>query len=151
MLTQTPRLATAGHLIGAGAWMRTAAGSATAWVEVFDAAEVYTGSALNQPLRQSIDTNWRWIAANVTTAASNGPASIRFRFYGNDGEDAKAVYIFAPQGWLDSTGIPLGKPPAGFRTLTGPPDCKGQVNGIVGYEASQDKIWACNNGVAKAH
>ena len=151
MLTQTPRPATAGHLIGAGAWMRTAAGSATAWVEVFDAAEVYTGSALNQPLRQSIDTNWRWIAANVTTAARNGPASIRFRLYGNDGEDAKAVYIFAPQGWLDSTGIPLNKTPAALRALTGPPDCKGQVNGIVGYEAGQDKIWACNNGVAKAH
>jgi hypothetical protein len=164
-VTQALQGKTAGSLIGAGAWMRTNAGSATAWVEVADQSAVYTGTTLNQPLRQSVDGNWRWIYTNVSTDAAGGAASIRLRFYANDGEagmDTRAVYVYAPQSWLDVAGTPqyvatggtavsrrLQSP--GLPAILGIPECAGVPNGIIGYDAATDKIWACANGAAKSH
>ena len=168
MTTVTQRLpgVAGGHLIGAGVWMRTDSGTATAWPEVFDSGAVYTGSTLNQPLRRMIDNNWRWISTNVATdlAGKTATAGVTFRLYANDGSSAHAVYMYAPQAWLDVAGTPQYVPtaalpvtrriqpiPGSSATVSGAPDCKGRPNGIQGYDAGADKIWVCSNGVAKAH
>jgi hypothetical protein len=164
-LSQTVPGTKGGHLIGGGAWMRTNAGSGTAWLEVADNSAVYTGTTLNQPLRQTIDSDWRWIHTTVATGAEGSETTLRFRFYANDGEagsDTEAIYIQAPQAWLDVTGTPqyvaTGTAPVSRRLqtpalpgLSGQPECKGVPNGIIGYDAATDRIWTCANGVAKPH
>jgi len=151
-------------LLGGGVWMRTNAGTATAWLEVFDDRAVYTGTTLNQPLRQTIDTNWRWISTNVTTDAAGTNAGLRFRIYANDSSEATAVYLYAPQGWVDAAGTPqyaqtlgaavtrrMSSVSQGMPVLHSEPNCKGHPDGMAGYDAVADKIWVCNNGIAKAH
>jgi len=166
MTTVTQKLSesTAGRLLGGGVWMRTNAGTATAWLEVFDDRAVYTGTTLNQPLRQTIDTNWRWISTNVTTDAAGTNAGLRFRIYANDSSEATAVYLYAPQGWVDAAGTPqyaqtlgaavtrrMSSVSQGMPVLHSEPNCKGHPDGMAGYDAAADKIWVCNNGIAKAH
>ena len=157
-VTQMLSARLAGHMVGAGAWMRTDSGSATAWVEVWGGAGVYTGSELNQPLRMSIDPEWRWVGVNVATPASQGPLGVRFRLYANDSNDgvsARAVYIKEIQGWLDAAHPPSPRPGAtpasGLPILKSAPVCQGHADGIAGYEAAADKIWVCAGGLAKAH
>jgi hypothetical protein len=164
-ITQKVSGVSAGHLIGAGAWMRTDSGTATAWPEISDDSATYTGSILNQPLRQPIDSNWRWISTNAATdSAAHTAASVTFRVYANDGSPTRAIYVFAPQAWLDVAGVPqyaqtttapvirrIQNSPSAPPALSGTPDCKGAPNGIAGYDAASDKIWVCNNGIPKAH
>ena len=97
-----------GHMVGAGLWLRTDSGTATAWIEISDASAVYTGSVVNQPLRQSIGTDWEWIGTNVATdiQASLKATGVRLRVYRNDGSDTTAVYLRAPQAWRDIAGTP---------------------------------------------
>jgi hypothetical protein len=164
-VTQNWARPVAGHLLGAGAWMRTDSGTANTWLEVFDRSATYTGSTLNQPLRQTLDGNWRWISTNAATDAAGGPAAgLTFRFYATDGSSARAIYVYAPQAWLDVAGTPHYAPTGAapvtreiqqvsteIPSLRGAPNCKGVPNGIVGYDAGNDKIWTCGNGVAKPH
>ena len=55
---------------------------------------------LNQPLRQTIDANWRWISTNATTApaAADDTVSLSFRFYATDGSSSRAVYRLCAAG-----------------------------------------------------
>jgi hypothetical protein len=166
-VTQTWAKPYAGHLLGAGVWMRTDSDTANAWLEVSDRSAAYTGSLLNQPLRQTIDANWRWISTNATTDATSGggAVSLSVRFYATDGSSSRAVYVYAPQAWLDIAGTPQyaattaapvtrriqsASSPA-VPVISSQPDCKTLPNGIAGYDAAADKIWTCSNGVARPH
>ncbi len=100
-----------GHLVGAGIWMKTDAGTATAWVEIADASTSYTGTTVNQPHRQTIGPEWQWVSMNIATeiAANSKTTDVNFRVYRNDGSEAKAVYFRAPIAWRDIAGTPARK------------------------------------------
>jgi hypothetical protein len=89
-----------GHLVGAGAWVRTNLGDGTAWLEIFDENSAYTGSTTNQPLRQHIGTEWVWIA-NTAVALGSKPG-VRLRFYANDGSNTQRVYVRGAAAWTDA-------------------------------------------------
>jgi hypothetical protein len=100
-----------GHMVGAGVWMRTDTGTASAWVEVADTVASYTGTLINQPHRQTIGPDWQWVSMNVATDADAKlkTTNVNFRLYRNDGSETKAIYFRAPIAWRDIAGTPARK------------------------------------------
>ena len=100
-----------GHMVGAGVWMKTDTGTATAWVEIADTVASYTGTLINQPHRQTIGPDWQWVSMNVATDADAKlkTTNVNFRLYRNDGSETKAIYFRAPIAWRDIAGTPARK------------------------------------------
>jgi len=96
-----------GHMIGAGAWMKTDSGTATVWVEIANGSVVYTGTDLNQPHRQTIGPEWQWISIDIGTDVGSAAKTTRaaFRIYRNDDSFAKAVYIRSAIAWRDVAAV----------------------------------------------
>ena len=100
-----------GHLVGAGVWMKTDAGTATAWVDIADTSATYTGTTLNQPHRQTIGPDWQWVSMNMATDASanSKTTDISFRLYRDDDSPTRVVYLREPVAWRDIAGTPARK------------------------------------------
>lgn len=100
-----------GHLVGVGVWMKTDAGTATAWIDIADASATYTGTTRNQPHRQTIGPDWQWVSMNMATdvSAKSKTTDVSFRFYRDDDSTARVVYLREPIAWRDIAGTPARK------------------------------------------
>ncbi len=100
-----------GHLVGAGVWMKTDAGTATSWVDIADSSATYTGTTRNQPYRQTIGPDWQWVSMNMATdvSAKSKTTDVSFRIYRDDDSAARTVYLREPIAWRDIAGTPARK------------------------------------------
>lgn len=94
----------AGHIWKCGMWVRTNAGNAFAWINLYDESVLYSGSPSRQPFLESVDANWKYIGL---TAAFSRADQGRFvgcgvSAYPRPSGSATTLYIAHPQLCMDT-------------------------------------------------